>query len=585
MLGKRSPQRGLFDADHLYMEHVGRGSFYGFLATHRPDLFHDEDFATLYCRDNGRNSVPPSLLATTLLLQAHDRVSDEEAKERADFDLRWKVALGIGVEDRPFAKSTLQLFRAQLVLHDRMRAVFQRSLSFARQTGHLKGRKIKLALDTSHILGRGAVKDTYNLLADGIVKLVRVLASLCGRTAKAWAAQEGLSRYFASSIKGEAAIDWDDAQQRQAFLDSIVADADRLLERARQMLTSCPQDSARHAKVKAAAELLAQVLLQDIERRPEGAPTIPTGGAAIKVGTSPDRVVSVHDPEMRCGHKSKSHRFAGHKAAVAVDPESQLVTAVQVLPGNAYDSDQALGLVEQTEQNAGVEVQESIGDCAYSDGVTRRAFAQTGRKLIAAVPKRHNGSRFPKTEFHIDLQSKTCRCPADKECHTLKQKGRIKDRSGAIQAQWVFEFDAATCAACHLRPSCVRAGPGKGRSVSLHPHEDLIQQAREFQQSEGYAQYGRLRQVAEHRLARLMQLGVRKARYFGRQKTQFQLLMAATVANLTLVAAKTGRMRTAKAFYCHLLSLLATFHNAIQALVHSLLRPAARLEWTCRPDF
>lgn len=103
MLGKRSNQLGLFEADQLYLDHVGRGSFYGFLAGQRGQLFHDEDFAKLYCMDNGRTSVPPSLMATALLLQSYDRVSDEEAKARADFDLRWKVALGIALEDRPFA--------------------------------------------------------------------------------------------------------------------------------------------------------------------------------------------------------------------------------------------------------------------------------------------------------------------------------------------------------------------------------------------------------------------------------------------------------------------------------------------------
>ena len=128
MLGKRSAQRGMFEADHLYLDFVGRDSFYGFLATERGNLFRDEDFGRLYCPDNGRNSVPPSLLATALLLQAHDRVSDDEAKARADFDVRWKVSLGIGIDNRPFAKSTLQLFRAQLILHDQVRAVFQRSL-------------------------------------------------------------------------------------------------------------------------------------------------------------------------------------------------------------------------------------------------------------------------------------------------------------------------------------------------------------------------------------------------------------------------------------------------------------------------
>lgn len=106
MIGKRSGQRGLFEADNQYLDFIGRDSFYGFLANQRGKLFRDEDFAEFYCPDNGRPSVPPSLLAYALLLQTHDRVSDEEAKARADYDLRWKVALGIEVDERPFARRT-----------------------------------------------------------------------------------------------------------------------------------------------------------------------------------------------------------------------------------------------------------------------------------------------------------------------------------------------------------------------------------------------------------------------------------------------------------------------------------------------
>ena len=156
MLGERSDQRGRWEADRLYLDHVGRKSFYGLLASLRGRLFRDSDFAEFYCPDNGRDSVPPSLLATALLLQTHDKVSDA----RADFDLRWKVALGIEVEDRPFAKSTLQVFRAQLILHDKVRAVFESSLRLARQSGYLKKRGMRVALDTTNILGRGAVRDT-----------------------------------------------------------------------------------------------------------------------------------------------------------------------------------------------------------------------------------------------------------------------------------------------------------------------------------------------------------------------------------------------------------------------------------------
>ena len=142
-MGERSDQRGLWEADRLYLDHVGRESFYGLLASLRGR----RRFAEFYCPDNGRDSVPPSLLATALLLQSHDKVGDAEAKARADF--AWKVALGIEVEDRPFL-STLQVFRAQLILHGRgVRCGWPES-------GYLKRRSMKVALDTTNILGRGA---------------------------------------------------------------------------------------------------------------------------------------------------------------------------------------------------------------------------------------------------------------------------------------------------------------------------------------------------------------------------------------------------------------------------------------------
>jgi hypothetical protein len=106
----------------------------------------------------------------------------------------------------------------------------------------------------------------------------------------------------------------------------------------------------------------------------------------------------------------------------------------------------------------------------------------------------------------------------------------------------------------------------------LHPHEAVLQEARAFQNSDSFASYRKLRQVAEHRLARLMQLGVRQARYVGRTKTLFQLLMAATVANLTLVATRTGLMRDRhrrKAQPCahiqHLLSILKAVRTLFTA--------------------
>ena len=282
--------------------------------------------------------MPPSLLATALLLQTYDKVSDAEAKARADFDIRWKVALGIEIEDRPFAKSTLQMFRAQLILHEKVREVFESSLRLARQSGYLKKRGMRVALDTTYILGRGAVKDTYNLLADGIVKLLRILAAVANTTVREWAEAQGYERYFGSSIKGEAVIDWSDRKARRKLLGEIVADADRLLELARQAWVELPEDSAQRQSIVDGAELLGQLLLQDIERKSgdgDAHADDADDGVSLRDGVSKDRMLSVHDPELRHGHKSSRRRFNGHKAAIVVDTDSQLITAVDVLPGNA----------------------------------------------------------------------------------------------------------------------------------------------------------------------------------------------------------------------------------------------------------
>ena len=590
MLGKRSAQQGMFEADTLYGEFVGRRTFYGYLASQRYELFRDADFAELYCQDNGRPSVPPSLLATALVLQTYEGVSDDEATRRAAFDLQWKVALGVEVNVRPFAKSTLQEFRAQLIVHDKTRAIFQRSLEVAKRRGVWKKgqapqerQHIKLALDTTYILGRGAVKDTYNLLADGIVQVLRALAKLGPYDLLELAEEVGCTRYVSgSSLKGQAEVDWTDPKARQHFLAEIVADAEQLLEVVRGTRADLVPDSDEDKELVAAAEVLARILAQDIERD--------ESGPRLKRGVAPDRLISVHDPEMRHGRKSSSHRFNGHKTQVAVDADSQLITAVEMLPGNAPDADQALEVVEASEAATGGQVVEVLGDCAYGAGETRAEFAAAGRTLIAKVPDLQNQGYFAKTEFQIDLEAGTCTCPN----HSETSDFRVAKSGGGV-----FVFDAETCAACPLRAQCTRSQ--SGRTVQVHPQEALLQQARDLQKTPAFAEVRRRRQVVEHRIARLVQLDIRQARYIGRAKTLFQVCLAAAVANLTLVAVTSttlsapaenavGPSYMLLAVILTLRSLLSAFGLAAllfrQSLHHDDTFPTGRPQLPpCRPAF
>ena len=222
-----------------------------------------------------------------------------------------------------------------------------------------------------------------------------------------------------------------------------------------------------------------------------------------------------------------------------VDTDTQLITEVEVLPGNAPDNLGAMALVERSEAITGVPVEEVLGDAAYGDGDTRQAFADAGRTLIARVPGRPNKAHFQKRTSGLTWRPapapvRRARSPgsaaggeADRFHGTDSPAASLPVRRGGLRGMPI---------AAPVRGRVVR----EGRTVQLHPQEALLQQARALQRSEAFAGYRHRRVVVEHRLARLVQLGIRQARYFGRVKTKFQLYLAATVANLTLVAAKAG---------------------------------------------
>ena len=209
-----------------------------------------------------------------------------------------------------------------------------------------------------------------------------------------------------------------------------------------------------------------------------------------------------------------------------------------------------------------------------------RAFADAGRQLVAKVPQRRDQAHFPQDDFRIDLEALTCTCPAGHACRTVAASGSGRRDGAPGVALRAFRCDAATCDACPLRPACVRARPGRGRLVRLHPREALLQAARAFQRSPAFAPYRRLRQVAEQRLARLMQLGVRHARYVGRTTTLFPLLLAATVANLTRAATPSACCGGAAPDRAPTPSCLQALHSAWIAICQLLAadeRPARAL--------
>lgn len=527
MLGKRSAQTSVFDSDQQYLQFVGQDSFYGYLAAHRHELFRDEDFKNLYCLGNGRTSIPPSILACALVLQWYNNVSDEEATARATYDVRWKVALGVDLMEAPFAKSVLCEFRNKLIIHKESRKLFEQSLQHARARGFFKSKNITVALDTTPIFGRGAVEDTYNLLAEGLRQVLRVLARCEDQAVEEFALEHDVRRYLAPSFKGSHAIDWDNEPQRQQVLESLVVDCNRMLHLAGATLSRYPREAPEAQAILEASSLLERLLVQDIRRAPNG-------NAEIFKGVATGRVISVHDPEMRHGRKSMSQPFDGYKASLAADATTQIITAVEVTGASTHDSHTAEGLIEQTEQLTAQHVQTVLGDGAYGTVEMRLSAEEHHRALIAPVPQPPNTGRFAKNEFHLDAKQTRVTCPAG-QTTTHWVAGTNKTSRGRCFPRKKFAFARKQCRVCPLRSQCL----GKKtdfRTVTVHEHEELLRNARAFQETALFRKQYRTRVVVEHRIARLVRLGIRNARYFGSAKVLFQIAMTAAVANLTLVA-------------------------------------------------
>ena len=498
MLGRVAPQGCLLETRVMRRHLVTKGSFYERLADHGHEIVTDDDFAHLYAERQGRPSIPPSVMVRAMLCATHDKTSDAETSRRTRVDADWKAAMGVDDEFTGIAPRTFSLMRSRMVVHDADAELFAKTIEKAVAAGILKG-KLTTIIDSSPVHGAGAVADTYELVRGFMRQVVRAAGERLSAEARA----------SAEPFCGpKPDIDWQDPAARKAHLADLVAAGMALLAEAAGI---------DDPEVAGPADLLAQVIDQDVERDEAGNPQ-------IRQGVARDRVISHSDPEMRHGRKSASRRFDGHKLDVIGDEDSELILGVEVRAGNAADGEGAVPLLEAVQGIDGVEVETLLGDMAYSDGDVREAVEDAGAELVAKVPPVTNSGRFPKTDFAIDTGAGTVTCPAGVTTNDAKKAKDHKGRPGLE-----FRFPTATCASCPLRDQCV--GGASGRRVFVGRHHDRMAAARAAQAEPATKALLRQRSKIERKIDHLQDLGMRQARYRGRRKTRLQALLAATVAN------------------------------------------------------
>ena len=439
-LGREDRQGRFDDVMLLVGDQLVQGSIFRLLAEHGAALFGDEYFADLFKRSTlGRPTVPARVVATVMLLQAYEGLSDREACDRLAFDLRWKAAAGLTVEAGAFHPTVLVGMRNRLRASDRPRRLFDDVNTTARTAGLLRGRR--RVIDSTPLFDAVATQDTVIQLRAAIRKVLT--AADRSDPALAGAVRAALTRDDDYATLGKPPCDWDDRKAREALVDALVRDAHAALDALDGHQLDGPAADA--------AELLGLVAGQDVEAGEDGVFRI-----ARKVAR--DRLVSTVDVQARHGHKSRARTFDGYKTHLNVDPDDELITNVAVTAANtadrvvidellnepgadqpATDTDDRSTDAEPATDGPGADADtdtgtdggsgskdfEVYGDSAYADGATLHEQTQRGHDMRTKVPPVRNANGFSKDQFRIDLAAGTVTCPAQ---HTVDTANRTSPR-------------------------------------------------------------------------------------------------------------------------------------------------------------
>jgi hypothetical protein len=536
-LGRAPEQADLWRSSAKYCEgKLSPTSIYRLLHRECHQLFPDDAFADLF-QDIGRRSVPPRIVAVVMVLQRLEGLSDREAVDRFTFDVRWKYAAGgLDLEYPSFVHTVLVDMRARLRDSKSPDRIFHAVLGVAKEAGVVGRRRV---LDSTPLYDAVTTQDTVTMIRSAIRGLLRV-----AHDSLAAELRGVLKRDDDYTAAGKPACDWEDKAARESLVDALARDAYAVLA----YLDGKPLTEA----VQEAAALVATVVGQDLEQTEDK-----TFRIARRV--APDRVISTVDPEARHGHKTEARGFDGYKGHIAIDPDSEIITAAEVTAANIGDGSVAKELLADViplpptpkdaaipSENGAVDAQapsataaietppppnaapvEVYGDASYGTGEVlahlEKAGAVANVKVQAAnAPAGH----FTKDEFQIDLENGTVTCPAGR----LVQIHRRNDGSG--QASF-----GIACKSCPLASSCTT---GKaGRKIQLRKDDRLVLAARKHQRAPAWrASYRATRPKVERKLAHLMRRrhGGRRARMRGTERIEQDFMMLCAATNLHRLA-------------------------------------------------
>ena len=458
-----------------------------------------EELLSYYHSTLGRPAIEPLVLLKLEFLQYQYDFSDRQVIEQCRVNMAFRLFLGLSLHSPPPDPSLLTYFRERLG-PEAHQQVFQQLIAQARRRGLVKDR-LRLK-DATHVLANIAVPSTLTLVAQARDQLLDAALPY---------APERVAQEQAEVIRlRSATADLPDAERlahRVVHLRNLVAWAEESLPPGEPAV---PEADPARQRLRQALDLAHKIL--DDRDNPK----------------APDKVVSVHDPKARTGWHHQW--FTGYSLDIAMDADSEFVTAVDVLPANADEAANATRLIRQEEQAQGNDVEAmSIDAIGFRGDLIDEWTDPQGLNLEVIVPpiEPTPSGGFPPEAFALDADQAKLTCPAGQTTQTRERN--------ANDTGWKYRFAARQCAGCPLRGQCM-AKPETttgGRTVIKNDYEATYRAAREKAKTLRYQEVRRQHPKVERKLGELARWHkARHARYWGTPKVLIQALLTGLVVNI-----------------------------------------------------
>jgi transposase len=454
--------------------------------------------ATCYHPSQGRPADDPVRLLKVGFLQTHYNLSDREVLAAAQVNLAYRYFLNLALTDPLPHPTSLTVLRARLGA-DLYQQIFDGVVSQARAAGLVKDR-LRLK-DATHVIANIAIPSTLRLLAQTRQRLLEALEPFAPEPVAAERAHALAIHSSTTDLSDEERL-----LARVTHLRQIVAWADQLSSE----LGPPPEPASPLRRALADALALAHQVLADRDD--------PEGG---------DQVVSVQDRDAR--HGKHGAFFTGYLLDVALDADSQLITALDLLPANADEAADATALLSHEETVHGNDVQTlSIDKAGFRGELLREWQEEEGLALEVVVPPTRVGPKavFSAEEFEHDPGEGRLTCPNKV---TTARRTRTRVDSG-----WKYIFPREACAQCPVQAQCLERLPKRsGRMVVLNDYAAEYAAARQKASSALYRQVRREHAAIERKLAEVVvRHEGRRSRYRGRARSRIQYLLTGVVVNV-----------------------------------------------------